>query len=43
MDPVTDRGIDVEIEIFAWDANGAAASEVTLNWRCRVPYENTVI
>jgi hypothetical protein len=43
MDPVTDRGIDVEIEVFAWDANGAAASEVTLNWRCRVPYENTVI
>lgn len=42
VDPATDQGIDVEIEVFAWDANGAAAKEVNLNWRCRVPYVDTV-
>ena len=27
---------DVEIKVFAWDANGTAASSVYFNWRCRV-------
>ena len=43
MDPATGLGSDVEIQVFAWDASGAAASEVTLNWRCRVPYEDNII
>ena len=30
------NGADVKITVFAWDANGAAASGVTFNWRCRV-------
>ena len=30
------NGADVEIKVYAWDANGVAASGVTFNWRCRV-------
>jgi len=30
------NGTDLEIKVFAWDANGAAAPNVTFNWRCRV-------
>jgi hypothetical protein len=30
------NGTDVEIKVFAWDANGTAAPNVTFNWRCRV-------
>jgi hypothetical protein len=30
------NGEDVEITVFAWDANGAPAPEVYFNWRCRV-------
>jgi len=30
------NGTDVEIKVFAWDANGAAAPNVSFNWRCRV-------
>ena len=29
---------DVQITVFAWDANGAAAPNVTVDWRCRVVY-----
>jgi hypothetical protein len=31
-----DNGADVEITVFTWDANGAAAPNVSFNWRCRV-------
>ncbi len=27
---------DVEITVFTWDANGAAAPNVVFDWRCRV-------
>jgi hypothetical protein len=33
---LVNNGLDVEIKVFAWDANGAAASDVPFNWRCRV-------
>ena len=28
---------NVQINIFAWDAKGAPAPNVTVNWRCRMP------
>ena len=28
---------NVQLTMFAWDANGAPAPNVTINWRCRVP------
>ncbi len=31
-------GTDVEITVFAWDANGVPAPNVSFNWRCRVNY-----
>jgi hypothetical protein len=33
---LVNNGADVEITVFAWDANGAAAPNVSFNWRCRV-------
>jgi hypothetical protein len=30
------NGANVEITVFAWDANGVPAPGVTFNWRCRV-------
>jgi|SRR5262245_7330717 len=30
------NGTDVQITVFAWDAKGAAAPNVTVDWRCRV-------
>ena len=30
------NGADVEIRVSTWDANGAAAPNVSFNWRCRV-------
>lgn len=33
---LTNNRADVEIKVFAWNANGAAAPSVTFNWRCRV-------
>jgi hypothetical protein len=31
-------GIDVEIEVSTWDANGAPAPDVRFDWRCRVAF-----
>ena len=31
------NGADVEIKVSTWDASGAAAPNVSFNWRCRVP------
>ena len=36
MHSLVNNGLDVEIKVFAWDANGAAAPSVSFNWRCRV-------
>ena len=33
---LVDNARDVEIKISTWDANGAAAPNVTFDWRCRV-------
>jgi len=33
---LVNNGLDVEIKVFAWDTNGAAAPNVSFNWRCRV-------
>jgi len=33
---LVNNGGDVEISVFAWDANGAPAPLVAFNWRCRV-------
>jgi hypothetical protein len=30
---------DVEITVFAWDPNGAAAPDIGFDWRCRVVFE----
>jgi hypothetical protein len=35
-DPNDPYSTDVQITVFAWDANGAAAPNVTFDWRCRV-------
>ncbi len=31
------QATDVEFKIFAWDATGKPAPNVTVDWRCRVP------
>jgi hypothetical protein len=35
--PPNTTATNVQINIFSWDANGAPAPNVTVNWRCRVP------
>jgi hypothetical protein len=34
---------DVEITVFAWDANGKTAANVAFDWRCRVPYSEIIL
>jgi len=34
---------DVEITVFTWDANGAAAPNVAFHWRCRVDIPNIIL
>ena len=34
-----DEVVDVEIQVFTWDANGAPAPNTSFNWRCRVPIQ----
>lgn len=31
-----ENNTDVEITVFAWDANGAATPNISFDWRCRV-------
>jgi len=33
---LVNNGTDVQITVFAWDDKGAAAPNVTFDWRCRV-------
>jgi len=35
--PPNTSATNVQINIFAWDANGAPAPDAVVNWRCRVP------
>ena len=37
------NGADVEITVFAWDANGAPAAGVMFNWRCRVEHPHVIL
>lgn len=36
MHSLVNNALDVEIKVFSWNANGAAAPNVSFNWRCRV-------
>ena len=42
LNPAGTLGEDVAIEVFAWDASGAAAPRIAFNWRCRVPFAETI-
>jgi hypothetical protein len=42
MNPANTLGEDVAIEVFTWDANGAPAPQISFNWRCRVPFLETI-
>jgi hypothetical protein len=42
MNAANTLGEDVAIEVFTWDANGAAAPQIAFNWRCRVPFAETI-
>ena len=35
MEAIVNNGADVEITVFAWDANGAPVDGVAFNWRVR--------
>lgn len=35
---LVEDGSDVEVKVFAWNANGEPAANVYFNWRCRVEY-----
>lgn len=37
------NGDDVEIKVFSWDANGAAAPRIAFNWRCRVELPHIIL
>ena len=37
------EGVDVEIKVFMWDANGAPAPNVSFDWRCRVDIPNIIL
>jgi len=37
------NGTDVEITVFSWNANGAAAPGVPFNWRCRVEHPHVIL
>ena len=40
---LVDNGADVEIKVSTWDANGAAAPNVSFDWRCRVPLLDIIL
>jgi hypothetical protein len=42
MDPTNTFAIDVDIQVFTWDANGTAAPKIPFNWRCRVAFEDPI-
>jgi len=43
MQSLVNNGTDVEITVFSWDANGAAAPNITFNWRCRVEHPHVIL
>jgi hypothetical protein len=40
---LVDEARDVEIKVSTWDANGAAAPNVTFDWRCRVSVVDIIL
>ena len=40
---LVDNGADVEIKVSTWDADGAAAPNVSFDWRCRVPLLDIIL
>ena len=42
MHTLVNNGTDVEITVFAWDANGAPAPGIAFNWRCRVEHPHVI-
>ncbi|PYJ44810.1 MAG: hypothetical protein DME50_17315 [Verrucomicrobia bacterium] len=40
---LVNNGTDVQITIFAWDAKGAPAPNVTFDWRCRVVSNQIIV
>jgi hypothetical protein len=43
MHPSNIFGIDVEFEVFTWDANGAAVPGIAFDWRCRVVFVDVIL
>jgi hypothetical protein len=37
------HNVDVEIRVFAWDANGKAAKNIDFDWRCRVGFPTIIL
>ncbi len=42
-DPSNPNLNDVEITVYAWDADGKAAPSIAFDWRCRVPYWELIL
>jgi hypothetical protein len=40
---LVNNGADVEIQVSTWDADGAAAPNVSFDWRCRVELVNILL
>ena len=40
---LVNNGADVEIQVSTWDADGAAAPNVSFDWRCRVELVNIIL
>jgi len=43
MHKLVNNNTDLEITVFAWDANGAPAPNVAFNWRCRVEHPHVIL
>jgi len=43
INPDTGFGIDVEIEVFTWNNNGAPAPGIPFDWRCRVVFFDIIL
>lgn len=40
---LVNNGADVEIQVSTWDSDGAAAPNVSFDWRCRVELVNVIL
>ena len=37
-----ENGNDIQITVYAWNANGAAAPNVSFDWRCQTPFNYVI-